>query len=83
MENEYFYIHPFYKSLSRILTKRSSSPVKTEIVVGLLELDCVCLPSEPSMIVQEYWNPWWLDPNDPLVGDTLLDGFSSFRSQVQ
>jgi len=46
----------------------------------IIALETDCLASEPSLIVQEYWDPWW-SVDDVIVGD-MLDGFQLYRSQV-
>ena len=81
VQQRYLYIHPFYKNLAGAISQREPSAVGTQTLVKVLQLDCSCPPTEPSMIVEEYWDAWWSDSTVLAVG-SQLDGFRLFRSLV-
>ena len=80
IDRKYPYIHPFYKSLSKILRVRDPASVTNAALAEIIALETDCLASEPSLIVGEYWDPWW-SVDDVVVGD-MLDGFRLYHSQV-
>ena len=74
IRRNHLHISPFFKLLSRAVYARQWDDI--------LDLDCHCVPMDPTRPMEHCWNPWWkgdfVDENG-----TMLEDIQRYHNQVR
>jgi hypothetical protein len=79
LEDRYPYLPPFLKHLHHLV---NSKVTLAELKARVLKLDWDCISVDPTHIVDEYQNPWWIDPTPDAMLIDPFEGFPDFLRRV-
>lgn len=80
LQNMHLPLPIFYKSLAQLRGRSPTTPSPEELQAQLLKLDLMCLPQDPTRIVDQYDNIWWCRPHPE--SKPLEQGLDLYVSQV-
>lgn len=80
MRKQYHHVPPFFKSIHRLL--RTTYQNVLQLKDALCQINYRCPAADSSQIVQEYLDPWWINPSLDTNHLELTDGLPGFMEQV-
>jgi hypothetical protein len=80
LRKKYHFVPPFFKSIHRLVWTTFQNV--QQFKAALCKIKYACPAADPSRIVDEYLDPWWIEPSLDTNHLEVTDGLPKFIEQV-